>query len=98
LLAQFLPRLRSPYCSKEAPKHALNAFETPPKRRRTIADVDEELRIIKNSIIELQSSNIAKDRKISNHNTMILKLRDDLADANKRNKELEYELRRRERH
>jgi hypothetical protein len=82
---------------KEAPKHALNAFETPPKRRRTIADVDEELRVIKNSIIEIQNSNISMDRRTFNHNTTILKLRDDLADANKRIDELEHSLRRRER-
>jgi len=29
---------------KEAPKHALNSFETPPKRRKTIADLDQEVR------------------------------------------------------
>jgi len=29
---------------KEAPKHALNALETPPKHRKTIADVDEDVR------------------------------------------------------
>jgi len=29
---------------KAAPKHALNALETPPKRRKTIVDVDEDVR------------------------------------------------------
>jgi len=41
---------------KTAPKHALNALETPPKRRKTIADVDEDVRRLDKVIIELQSS------------------------------------------
>jgi len=28
---------------KAAPKHGLNALETPPKRRKSIADVDEDI-------------------------------------------------------
>jgi len=38
---------------KEAPKHALNNLETPPKRRKTIADVDEDVRRLDKVIIEL---------------------------------------------
>jgi len=38
---------------KAAPKHALNALETPPKHRKTIADVDEDVRRLDKVIIEL---------------------------------------------
>jgi len=38
---------------KTAPKHALNALETHPKRRKTIADVDEDVRRLDKIIIEL---------------------------------------------
>jgi len=41
---------------KAAPKHALNALETPPKRRKTIVDIDEDVRRLDMIIIELQSS------------------------------------------
>jgi len=41
---------------KTAPKHALNALETPPKHRKTIADVDVDVRRLDKIIIELQSS------------------------------------------
>ena len=41
---------------KAAPKHALNALETPPKRRKTIVDIDEDVRRLDRIIIELQSS------------------------------------------
>ena len=40
---------------KAAPKHALNAFETPPKRRKTIVDIDEDVRRLDRVIIDLQS-------------------------------------------
>jgi len=36
---------------KEAPKHALNALKTPPKRRKTIGDVDEDVRRLDKVII-----------------------------------------------
>ena len=74
---------------KAAPKHALNAFETPPKRRKTIMDIDEEVRRLDRIIIDLQSSINSLTRKLSNHNTIILGLRQDLASANKKIKELE---------
>jgi len=38
---------------EEAPKHALNALETPPKRRKTIADADEDIHRLDKVIIEL---------------------------------------------
>jgi len=38
---------------KAAPKHALNAFETPPKRRKTIVDIDEDVRRLDRVIIDL---------------------------------------------
>jgi len=38
---------------KEASKHALNALETPPRRRNTIADVDEDVDRLDKVIIEL---------------------------------------------
>jgi len=38
---------------KEAPKHALDSFETPPKRRKTVADVDEEVCRTNKLIMEL---------------------------------------------
>ena len=38
---------------KTAPKHALNALETPPKRRKTIANIDEDVRRLDKVIIEL---------------------------------------------
>ena len=41
---------------KAAPKHGLNAFETPPKRRKTIVDIDEDVRRLDRVIIDLQSS------------------------------------------
>jgi len=41
---------------KAAPKHALNALETPPKHRKTIVDIDEDVRRLDRVIIELQSS------------------------------------------
>ena len=68
---------------KAAPKHALNAFETPPKHRKTIMDIDEKV------IIDLQSSINSLTRQLSNHNTIILGLRQDLASAKKKIKELE---------
>ena len=74
---------------KAAPKHSLNAFETPPKRRKTIMDIDEEVRRLDRIIIDLQSSINSLTRQLSNHNTIILGLRQDLASANKKIKELE---------
>jgi len=38
---------------KEAPKHAHNSFETPPKRRKTIADLDKEVRGTHKLMMEL---------------------------------------------
>jgi len=38
---------------KEAPKHALNSFETPPKRRKTIADLDQEVCGANKLLVEL---------------------------------------------
>jgi len=38
---------------KASPKHALNAFETPPKRRKTIVDIDEDVRRLDRVIIDL---------------------------------------------
>jgi len=63
---------------KAAPKHALNTLETPPKRRKTIADIDEDVRRLDKIIIELESSV-----------TVTLGLRHDLASANKKIRELE---------
>jgi len=40
---------------KAASKHALNAFETPPKRRKTIVDIDEDVHRKDRVIIDLQS-------------------------------------------
>ena len=74
---------------KAAPKHALNTFETPPKRRKTIVDIDEDVRRLDRVIIDLQSSINSLTRQLSNHNTIILGLRQDLASANKKIKELE---------
>jgi len=74
---------------KAAPKHALNALETPPKRRMTIADVDEDVRRLDKVIIELQSSVNSINRQLSNQNTIILGLKHDLASANKKIRELE---------
>jgi len=73
---------------KAAPKHSLNAFETPPKRRKTIMDIDEEVRRLDRIIIDLQSSINSLTRQLSNHNTIILGLRQDLASPNKKIKEL----------
>jgi len=74
---------------KAAPKHALNTFETPPKRRKTIVDIDEYVRRLDRVIIDLQSLVNSITRQLSNHNTVILGLRHDLASANKKIKELE---------
>ena len=74
---------------KAAPKHALNAFETPPKHRKTIVDIDDDVRRLDRVIIDLQSSVNSLNRQLSNHNTVILGLRQDLASANKKIKELE---------
>jgi len=74
---------------KEAPKHALNNLETPPKRRKTIADVDEDVRRLDKVIIELQSLVNSINRQLSNQNTVILGLKHDLASANKKIRELE---------
>jgi len=75
---------------KTAPKYALNALETPPKRRKTIADVDEDVRRLDKVIIELQSSVNSINRQLSNQNTVILGLKHDLASANKKIRELEH--------
>ena len=72
---------------KEAPKHGLNALETPPKRRKTIADVDEDVHRLDKVIIELQSSVNFINRQLSNQNTVILGLNRDLASANKKIRE-----------
>jgi len=74
---------------KAAPKHALNALETPPKRWKTIVDIDEDVRRLDRVIIELQSSVNSITRQISNQNNVILALRHDLACANKKIRELE---------
>ena len=74
---------------KAAPKHALNALETPPKRRKTIVDIDENIRRLDRVIIELQSLVNSITRQLSNQNTVILGLRHDLASANKKTRELE---------
>ena len=75
---------------KAAPKHTLNALETPSKRRKTIADTDEDVRRLDKVIIELQSSVNSINRQLSNHNTVILGLKHDLASANKKIRELEH--------
>ena len=75
---------------KAALKHALNAFETPPKSRKTIVDIDEDVRRLDRVIIDLQSSINSLTRQLSNHNTVILGLRHDLTSANKKIKELEH--------
>jgi len=41
---------------KAAPKHALSALETPPKRLKTIVDIDEDVRRLDRVTIELQST------------------------------------------
>jgi len=74
---------------KEAPKHALNALETPPKCRKTIADVDDDVRRLDKVIIELQSSVNSINRQLSNQNVVILGLNRDLASTNKKIRELE---------
>jgi len=74
---------------KAALKHALNAFGTPPNRRNTIVDIDEDGRRLDRIIIELQSSVNSITRQLSNQNTIILGLRHDLASANKKIRELE---------
>jgi septal ring factor EnvC (AmiA/AmiB activator) len=74
---------------KEAPKHVLNSFETPPKRRKTIADLDKEVRRTDKLMMELQSSVNFFNRQISNLNTTVLNLRRDLSRATDRIKELE---------
>jgi len=74
---------------KAAPKHALNALETPPKRRKTIVDIDEDIHRLDKVIIELQSSVNSINRQLSNQNTIILGLKHDLASANKKIRELE---------
>jgi len=74
---------------KVAPKHALNALETPPNCRKTIADIDEDVRRLDKVIIELQSSINSFTRQLSNQNTVMLGLRHDLACTNKKIRELE---------
>ena len=74
---------------KAAPEHAFNGLETPPKRRKTIVDIDEDVRRLHRVIIDLQSSVNSITRQLSNHNTVILGLRHDLASANKKIRELE---------
>jgi len=71
---------------KAAPKHALNAFETPPKRHKTIVDIDEDVRRLDRVIIDLQSSVNSITRQLSNHNTVILGLRHDIASAIRRSR------------
>ena len=71
---------------KAAPKHAL---ETPPKRRKTIVDIDEDVRRLDRVIIDLQSSVNSITRQLSNQNTIILGLRHDLASAYKKIRKLE---------
>jgi len=51
---------------KAAPKHALNALETPPNRRKTMVDIDEDVRRLDRVIIELQSSVHSITRQLSN--------------------------------
>jgi len=75
---------------KTTPKHAVNALETPPKRRKTIADVDEDIYRVDKVIIELQSSVNSINRQLSNQNTVILGLKHDLVSANKKIRELEH--------
>ena len=67
---------------KAAPKHSLLQLallqlelETPPKRRKTIMDIDEEVCRLDRVIIDLQSSINSLTRQLSNHNTIILGLR-----------------------
>jgi len=74
---------------KAAPKHALNALETPPKCCKTIIDIDEDVRRLDRIIIELQSSVNSITRQLSIQNTIILGIRHDLASANKKIRELE---------
>jgi len=75
---------------KEARKHALNSFETPPKRRKTVADLDKEVRGTNKLMMELQSSVNFLNRQISNLNTTMLNLRRDPSRATDRIKELEH--------
>jgi len=74
---------------KEAPKYALNSFETPPKHRKTIADLDKEIRGTDKLMMELQSSVNFLNRQVSNLNTTVLNLRRDLSRATDKIKELE---------
>ena len=52
-------------------------------------DIDEDVRRLDRVIIDLQSSINSLTRQLSNHNTIILGLRQDLANANKKIKKLE---------
>jgi len=74
---------------KEAPKHALNSFESPPKRHKTIADLEKEFHERDGVILELQSSVNFLNRQVVNLNTTVLNLRRDLTKATDRVKELE---------
>jgi len=65
----------------------LNQFS--PHRRKTIADVDKDVRRLDKVIIELQSSVNSINRQLSNQNTIILGLKHNLASANKKIRELE---------
>ena len=65
----------------------LNQFS--PHRRKTITDVDKDVRRLDKVIIELQSSVNSINRQLSNQNTIILGLKHNLASANKKIRELE---------
>ena len=67
----------------------LNSFESPPKRRKTIVDLEKEFHVRDGVILELQSSVSFLNMQVANLNTTTLNLRRDLTKATDRVKELD---------
>jgi hypothetical protein len=56
---------------KEAPKHALVASEAPPKRRKTVADLEKELQVQREVTTSLESSYRFLSRCVLNLNEKV---------------------------
>ena len=64
---------------KDASKGSLNSFESPPKRRKSVADLDKDFHSRDDTIIQLQSDISFLNTQVLHLNTIMESLRRDIA-------------------
>ena len=75
---------------KDALKGSLNSFESPPKRHKTVADLDKDFHSRDDTIIQLQSDISFLNRQVSHLNTITESLRHDIATLKDQVKTLQH--------